>query len=247
MEEAKLLQHEYESIVIYKSTLDDSAIDAIANKFEGIIGEGAGTLLDRDDWGVRKLAYPIQRSSLGHYVLTSFVAPTNLIVELERRMRLEDGVVRFLTIKIADTVDIPTRLAEANEKRQVREDERAAREERAAAEAIELEKAQAAAAIMREKRAAEVTDYAEGEDADESAATPEAAAPEAAAPEAPKAVTAPKAVEVVEFSMSNKKAELLEAATKMGVSVSASMTKAAILEALNGADAKAKSDTSDKN
>ncbi len=125
-----MLHNEYETVVILRPDLDDAATYGLIEKFEQVITGNAGHLLIRDDWGKRKLAYPIQKHQKGHYVLISHLAPSSLVTELERRIRNEDSVIRFLTAKVADAVDVPVRLEQVAELRRIKEEQDRIRRER---------------------------------------------------------------------------------------------------------------------
>lgn len=127
--------HEYETMVVIRPDIDDALTTGIVEKLEGIITGAEGTILIRDDWGKRKLTYPVAKQQKGHYVLLNYLVQPGLILELERRIRIEDNIVRFLTVKIADSVDVPTRIEQAAEQRRVREVEAKARAEQEAREA----------------------------------------------------------------------------------------------------------------
>ena len=104
---------EYETIYILKPDLTEDAVRGVSEKVSGIVTQFEGTLLDEDDWGKRKLAYPISRNSRGHYVRFHYVGPTDLIAELERQLRYDDNLLRFLTVKMNYDVDVATLSAEA--------------------------------------------------------------------------------------------------------------------------------------
>ncbi len=127
--------HEYETMVVIRPDIDDALTTGIVEKLEGIITGAEGTILIRDDWGKRKLMYPVAKQQKGHYVMLNYLVKPGLILELERRIRIEDNIVRFLTIKVADSVDVPTRIEQAAEQRRVREVEAKARAEQEAREA----------------------------------------------------------------------------------------------------------------
>ncbi len=133
--ETAVLSHEYETILILRPDMEDSAVSTLAEKFEGVLTDAGGHILDREDWGSRKLAFPIAKHLRGHYVRMNFLAPAELIFELERRIRIEDGIVRFMTIRLADTVDVSTRVEEAAVQRAKRLEEEARRAAEAAAAA----------------------------------------------------------------------------------------------------------------
>jgi small subunit ribosomal protein S6 len=125
-----VLQNEYETVVIIRPDLDDPTTYGLVEKFEQVITGNGGHLLIRDDWGKRKLQYPIAKHLKGHYVVISHIAPPSLVTELERRIRNEDSVIRFLTVQQAEAVDIPTRLEQVAELKRKREEEERLRRER---------------------------------------------------------------------------------------------------------------------
>lgn len=123
------LLNEYETVIVIRPDLDDGQTYGIVDGLEEVITGNGGHLLIRDDWGKRKLAYAVQRHQKGHYVLQSYIAPPALVSEYERKIRIEDNIIRFLTVKIADSVDVPERLEQAAEVRRVRAEEAARRAE----------------------------------------------------------------------------------------------------------------------
>lgn len=165
------IQHEYETTYLLKPELPDDALKAIQDKITGIITNNGGSVLLMDDWGKRKLAYPIQKNSRGHYFNLSFVSLPGLITELERHLRIDDNLLRFLTVKVGDDVNVALRQSEAAEIQAVREAERAAREAEEAQRAA-AEEAAAAAAAAAAPAASIAPEYA----AAEPAPTPEGGA-----------------------------------------------------------------------
>jgi small subunit ribosomal protein S6 len=122
-------------MIVIRPDLDDAVTSGIVEKLEAVITEKSGTILIRDDWGKRKLNYPIAKNQKGHYVLLNYLVKPAEVAELERKIRIDDNVVRFLTIKIAEAVDVPTRIEQAAEQRRQREIEAKARAEAEAREA----------------------------------------------------------------------------------------------------------------
>ena len=118
-----MLSHEYETIVVVRPDIEDSSVFAIIEKFEQIVLGKGGNILDREDWGKRKLAYPISKHQKGHYVRVLFLAPSEVVAELERRIRNEDQVIRFMTVRVGTDVDVPTRIEQAAVQRAQREEE----------------------------------------------------------------------------------------------------------------------------
>ena len=143
---------EYETTVIIQPEISDEAVQEFCGRLDGIVERGGATHLMYDDQGRRRLAYEIQSFQKGRYLMLHFLDEGGVIPALERALRLDDSVLRFLTVQVDDQVaDIEARKAEAAEIERVRAEkaaERAARdaEEALRAEAEEVERAEAAAA-----------------------------------------------------------------------------------------------------
>lgn len=102
----------YESVFVINSDLMDDEIQATIDKFTGIISSQGGTLINLQDWGRRRLAYKIKKFTRGYYVLTDFASLPAVVAELERNYKLDDRIIRFLTTKISDQVNIEALQAE---------------------------------------------------------------------------------------------------------------------------------------
>jgi len=89
----------YEMLYILDNDLSDEMKEKLVNKFNDIIVNANGTIDTVDKWGTKKLAYDINYKSEGYYVLINFKAQSDLPNELERVMRITDGVVRFIILK----------------------------------------------------------------------------------------------------------------------------------------------------
>ena len=130
--------HEYETMIVIRPDLDDAVTTGIVEKLEGVVLDKQGTILLRDDWGKRKLAYEIQKFQKGHYFQINYLGKGPEVKEIERRLRIDPDVLRFLTVQVSEDVrDIEARRKEAAEqaaiqakRRQEREREREERERR---------------------------------------------------------------------------------------------------------------------
>ena len=89
---------EYETIYILESSIDPDEADRVATRLKDIIGGRNGKLLKIDNWGKRKLAYPIRKSSRGVFVFLKYLGFEDMVSEVERNLRLLDPVVRFQTV-----------------------------------------------------------------------------------------------------------------------------------------------------
>ena len=95
--------NKYESIfVLSTKTLDEAAIEATSEKFKTLI-EANGTLDSVDEWGKRKLAYPINYENEGYYVLYTFESEPEFPAEFERIINITDDAVRTMVIKVEKT------------------------------------------------------------------------------------------------------------------------------------------------
>ncbi len=90
----------YETIIIVKPDLADDETKALTGKVEDVISTMKGDFKRLEDWGVRKLAYPINKLSRGRYYYLRFDGDAGLIAELERRLRLDDKVIRYQSVKL---------------------------------------------------------------------------------------------------------------------------------------------------
>ncbi len=89
----------YELLYILDNGLSDEKKEELVNKFNDVITKADGTIDTVDKWGTKKLAYDIDYKSEGYYVLINFKANSDLPNELERIMKITDGVVRFIVLK----------------------------------------------------------------------------------------------------------------------------------------------------
>ncbi len=90
----------YETVFIATPVLSDVQLKELVSKFRGIITENGGQIESEEDWGLRKLAYPIQKKSTGFYTLFQFTGEGDLIEKLETNYRRDERVIRFLTFKM---------------------------------------------------------------------------------------------------------------------------------------------------
>lgn len=88
----------YELMFIINPTLEDEKKNETVEKVQEIIKTGEGTVDKVDVWGMRKLAYPIEKKNDGYYVVIEFQADTELPKELDRRLKISDDVMRHMVI-----------------------------------------------------------------------------------------------------------------------------------------------------
>jgi|OpeIllAssembly_1097287.scaffolds.fasta_scaffold190216_1 small subunit ribosomal protein S6 len=95
----------YECFFIIDADLPDDAIAVVDDKVKAVVDGNGGTVLDYVPWGKKKLAYPVKKRTRGHYVLMEFAGESGLVAELERNMRLDERVLKFITVLLEDRFD----------------------------------------------------------------------------------------------------------------------------------------------
>ena len=88
---------QYETVFIATPVLSDTQMKEAVAKYTGYIKENGGEIVYEEDWGLRQLAYPIQKKTSGFYYLIEFRADTQLIDKLETQYRRDERIIRFLT------------------------------------------------------------------------------------------------------------------------------------------------------
>ena len=94
----------YETIYILRPTLGEEQINTLIDNTTKIIQSDNGLIIESDKWGIKKLAYPIKKEILGYYVLCDFAGTPEAVAEIERKFRIDDSVLRYLTVKTADVI-----------------------------------------------------------------------------------------------------------------------------------------------
>ena len=90
----------YETVFIATPVLSDVQTKELFGKFQGVITENGGQIISSEDWGLRKLAYPIQKKTTGFYYLIEFEGEGDLVEKLETQYRRDERVIRFLTFRM---------------------------------------------------------------------------------------------------------------------------------------------------
>ncbi|MCJ7833333.1 MAG: 30S ribosomal protein S6 [Deltaproteobacteria bacterium] len=108
----------YELIFIVQPELSEEEVKTITDRFLQIITAQKGTLIKTEDWGKRRLAYDINKQSKGTYILVDFYGPGSMIKEIERNLKIDDNILKFLTVKTKDPFD-PESLEEERKKEQL--------------------------------------------------------------------------------------------------------------------------------
>ena len=92
----------YESVLIARQDLGVSQVNALVEELTNVIKAEGGEVVKVDNWGLKNLAYRIKKNRKGYYVLLNIVAPAQAISEFERRVRLNEDVIRYMTVKVTE-------------------------------------------------------------------------------------------------------------------------------------------------
>jgi small subunit ribosomal protein S6 len=110
----------YEELFIVRPDATEEEVDPLVEQLKGVITHAGGTLDKTEKWGVRKLAYRVLKYNEGQYILLQFSAQPETVKEIERRLRVADLVLKFLTVRIDEKLKRIEKRRKAREKRAAR-------------------------------------------------------------------------------------------------------------------------------
>ena len=94
--------NKYELVYVIDTALDDDARKVVIDRFNGMIEQEGGKVLKVDEWGKRRLAYPINYKTEGYYVLVNFESEATLPREIERTMQIAESILRYPIVKVEE-------------------------------------------------------------------------------------------------------------------------------------------------
>ena len=95
----------YERVLIARQDLGASQVSSIVSDMSKVIANQGGEVVRVDNWGLKNLAYRIKKNRKGHYVLLNISAPAQAIAEYERLLRVNEDIIRYMTVKVEDFSD----------------------------------------------------------------------------------------------------------------------------------------------
>ena len=110
----------YEELFILKTGLPEEEVTALIDQMAAVITTGDGTIQKNENWGVRKLAYRVKKQMEGIYVLIEFTSGPAVVKEIERRLRVNDNVLKFITVRIDEKLKKVEKRKKQREKRAAR-------------------------------------------------------------------------------------------------------------------------------
>ena len=107
----------YEHVFISRQDLSGAQAEGLIEEFSNVLTENGGSVVDQEYWGVKTMAYKINKNRKGHYAFLKTDAPSAAVQEMERLMRLHDDVMRVLTIKVDEHAEGPSIQMQKREER----------------------------------------------------------------------------------------------------------------------------------
>ena len=98
----------YEHVMIARQDLSNAQAESLVEHFGTVLSDNGGTLVDSEYWGLKTMAYKINKNRKGHYAFMRSDAPSDAVQEMERLMRLHDDVMRVLTVKVDEHAEGPS-------------------------------------------------------------------------------------------------------------------------------------------
>ena len=114
----------YEHVFISRQDLSNAQAEGLVEHFSTVLADNGGKVVDSEYWGVKTMAYKINKNRKGHYAYMRTDAPSDAVQEMERLMRLHDDVMRVLTIKVDEHEEGPSVQMQKREERGDRGDRR---------------------------------------------------------------------------------------------------------------------------
>ncbi len=112
----------YENVFIARQDLTPAKVTELTDKYVSVIENNGGKVSKRENWGLRTLAYKINKNRKGYYTLINIDAPAAAVVEMERLMRLDENLLRYLTVKVEALEEGPSVMMEPKSRKAKSED-----------------------------------------------------------------------------------------------------------------------------
>jgi small subunit ribosomal protein S6 len=114
----------YESVFIARQDISSAQTETLTDQFAQIIADNGGTVAKKEYWGLKSLAFRIKKNRKGHYVLLNIDAPPAAVIEMERNMRINEDVIRYLTVKVEQLEEGPSAMMQGRDRDRERDRDR---------------------------------------------------------------------------------------------------------------------------
>ena len=107
----------YESVFIARQDITANQVEGLVDTFEKVITDAGGLVPKKESWGLKTLAYKIKKNRKGHYSLMNISAPAEALHEMERQMRINEDVLRYITIRVDELEESPSAMMRSRDDR----------------------------------------------------------------------------------------------------------------------------------
>jgi len=106
----------YESVFIARQDISAAQVEGLVENFEKVITDAGGAVPKKESWGLKTLAYKIKKNRKGHYVLLNIDAPADAVHEMERQMRINEDILRYMTIRVEELEEGPSAMMRSRDR-----------------------------------------------------------------------------------------------------------------------------------
>jgi small subunit ribosomal protein S6 len=110
----------YEHIIIVRQDVSSAQVESLTEELSALVSENGGSVEKVEQWGLRNLAYRIKKNRKGHYVLLNLDAPAAAVAELERIERINEDIIRIMTIRVEELEEGPSAMLRSRDERDER-------------------------------------------------------------------------------------------------------------------------------
>lgn len=97
-----MMLKKYETLLLFRSDFTQEDRQNVLDELDKVIGNYSGEVSLVDEWGMKELAYPVEKHTRGYFVRLEYGSPGQAVYELERKIRITEGVLKFMTVKLSD-------------------------------------------------------------------------------------------------------------------------------------------------
>ena len=106
----------YESVFIARQDISAAQVDGLIETFEKVITDAGGAVPKKETWGLKTLAYKIKKNRKGHYVLMNIEAEAEVVHEMERQMRINEDILRYMTLRVDELEEGPSAMMRSRDR-----------------------------------------------------------------------------------------------------------------------------------
>ncbi|HMO28766.1 30S ribosomal protein S6 [Enterovirga sp.] len=119
----------YEHVFLARQDVTAQQVEALVEQYKGVIEAGGGKVEKTEMWGIKSLAYRIKKNRKAHFTMLGITAPAPAVAEMERQMRINEDVLRFMTLKVEEHEEAPSVMMQKRDRDERKDRERRRREE----------------------------------------------------------------------------------------------------------------------